>query len=300
MRVPTEVPLHDWRFSHLSPAMLINVNIKSLLQSPVWTTLFSTWTAGGVADLEKARAALSDIGQVLISIGPRRSKGPSVLILAMGNVDSPLGALLRSSEGMQSKRLNAFSMLVGDPDSLQIASMQMQSPMRRTTWNTLQQTATLESMKYDVWVGIDPRHLPEIGSMMGVALTPGVSALANLRGLSLGIYLRDQIRVEVELEAPSPEMAQRMLAAYQQQQKDAKDQVWVSAEGAKVRYIAIGDAKELTTGGDLDAATMKAIAPQIGSAIQALAKLGGAPRADAPTPRKQPLGAIVIQGLDTK
>src|SRR6185295_18058229 len=140
MRVPTEVPLHDWRFSHLSPAMLLNVNIKSLLQSPIWTTLFSTWTAGGAADLEKARLALSDIGQALISIGPSRGKSPSVLMLAMGNVDSPLGALLRSSEGMQSKRLNAFSMLVGDPGSLEMASHRMQSTIPRTTWNSLQQT----------------------------------------------------------------------------------------------------------------------------------------------------------------
>src|SRR5262249_17101590 len=68
-----EVPLHVWRFSHSSPAILVNVNIKSLLQSPIWAALFSTWTAGAEADLEKARLALSDIGQVLISISPGRA-----------------------------------------------------------------------------------------------------------------------------------------------------------------------------------------------------------------------------------
>src|SRR6185503_19056253 len=107
----------------------------------------------------------------------------------------------------------------------------MQSTVPRTTWNPLQQTATLESMKYDVWVGIDPRFLPAVGSMMGIAPNPTMSLLTNLRGVSLGIYLRDQIRVEAEVEAPSAEMAQRMLAAHQQQQKDPKSQEWVTVEG---------------------------------------------------------------------
>src|SRR5258706_15326133 len=40
-RSAVEITLQDWRFSHQSPAMLININIKSLLQSPIWTTLFS-------------------------------------------------------------------------------------------------------------------------------------------------------------------------------------------------------------------------------------------------------------------
>src|SRR5207247_4425635 len=40
------VALHDWRFSHLSPAMLVNINIKSLLQSPIWKKLVSAWTGG--------------------------------------------------------------------------------------------------------------------------------------------------------------------------------------------------------------------------------------------------------------
>jgi hypothetical protein len=296
MRLTAEVPLHDWRFSHSSPAMLINVNIKSLLQSPIWTALFSTWTAGGSADLEKARLALSDIGQVLISISPNRAKTPSVLMLAMGNVDSALGAMLRSSAGMQSKRLNAFSMLVGDPDSLEMASHRMQSKFPQTTWNSLQQTATLESMKYDVWVGIDPRYLTNVGSMLGVAPSAAMSMLTNLRGLSVGIYLREQIRIEAGIEAPSPEIAQRMLAAYQQKAA-ANGHVWVNADGAKVQYIAIVDAKELSAGAGLDASTAQMIGPQIGSAIQALAKLGGSPRPDNSATPKQAPGAIVIQGL---
>ena len=163
MRFAGNVPLHDWRFSHLSPAMLVNVDIKVCASIAALDALFSTWTAGGAADLEKARLALSDIGQVLISIGPSPGKGLSVLMLAMGNVDSELGALLRSSQ-MQSKRLSAFSMLVGDPDWLEMAAHRMQSTVPRTTWNALQQTATLESMKYDVWVGIDRGELKRWGA----------------------------------------------------------------------------------------------------------------------------------------
>src|SRR5438552_15879546 len=75
--------LADWRFSHSSPAMLISMNIGSLLQSPVWTPPFSALGANG-ADSEKARAALGDIGQLLISI-QNGTPSPSVLMLAKGN-----------------------------------------------------------------------------------------------------------------------------------------------------------------------------------------------------------------------
>ena len=61
----------DWRFAHTAPAALISVNIASLVQSPIWTTLFPALSAGGsgwtAEDLNKARSALSDMGQVLIS-----------------------------------------------------------------------------------------------------------------------------------------------------------------------------------------------------------------------------------------
>src|SRR5437867_9016629 len=39
---------------------------------------------------------------------------PSVLILAKGEVDGPAGAWLRSGEGLQGKRLDAATLLVGD------------------------------------------------------------------------------------------------------------------------------------------------------------------------------------------
>src|SRR6266481_2275589 len=70
--------LHDWRFSHSSPSLLININIKSLLQSPIWKALFAGANVAD-ADLEKARAALGDIGQILISISPNHTSSPSVL-----------------------------------------------------------------------------------------------------------------------------------------------------------------------------------------------------------------------------
>src|SRR5882724_4051474 len=101
------VALADWRFSHPSPALLVSINIGSLVQSPIWTTLFSALSASKASDMEKARAALSDVGQVLISVSANGTAEPSVLMLAKGNVDGPLGSMLRSGAGMQSKRLDA-------------------------------------------------------------------------------------------------------------------------------------------------------------------------------------------------
>jgi hypothetical protein len=303
---PAEVPLQDWRFSHLSPAILINVNIKSLLQSPIWKTLFSAWTAAGAVDMEKARLALSDIGQLLISISPNHTRNPSMLMLARGNVDSAFGALLKSGAGMQAKRLDAFTLLVGEPDSLAMASHKMQITAARSTGNSLQQTATLEGMKYDIWIGVDPRHLGNLGSALGGSSNQAqaLGMLANLRGLSLGVYLRDKIRLEVGVDAPSPEIVERMLAAYRQMEarRSGKDpiegQVWASVEGAKLRLIAIMEANQLKSGLGLDAATTQIIASQMGPLIQALAGLASAPRQPSADPSKAQPGTIVIQGLN--
>src|SRR5262249_49321207 len=93
------VPLQDWRFSHSAPAMLININIASLAQSPVWATLFPALGADSMGlkpeDIERAKAALSDVGQVLVSVAAGQP-APSVLMLVRGNLDGPIGAMLRS------------------------------------------------------------------------------------------------------------------------------------------------------------------------------------------------------------
>jgi len=298
------VALADWRFSHPSPAMLINVNIGSLLQSPVWTALASAWGAGKATEIEKVRAALSDIGQLLISVGPEGTEKQSVLMLARGNVDGALGSMLRSGAGMQSKRLDAATMLIGDASSLQFANLRMRGPVGRTSWNSLQQAATREALKYDVWIGVDPRHLASMASSFGGSSPIPAPLLAVIRGISLGVYLRDQLRMEASLDAPSPDVAERMLAAYQQAEAKRPApkgrQVWVTVEGAKLRYVEIVELSRLKDLTVLDASTAQMLGPQIAPLIQALTGLGsvhGSAAAPSPKPAQQG-GAIVIQGLD--
>ena len=260
------VALADWRFSHPSPALLINVNIGSLLQSPVWTALASAWGAGKATEIEKVRAALSDIGQLLISVSPNGTANPSVLMLARGNVDGALGSMLRSGAGMQSKRLDAATMLIGDASSLQFANLRMRGPVGRTSWNSLQQAATREALKYDVWIGVDPRHLASMASSFGGSPVPA-PVLAAIRGISLGVYLRDQLRMEASLDAPSPDVAERMLAAYQQAEAKRPApkgrQVWVTVEGAKLRYVEIVELSRLKDLTVLDASTAQMLGPMM-------------------------------------
>src|SRR5207244_1689640 len=111
----TPVALQDWRFSHSSPALLISVNIASLLRSPVWNNLLPA----------NARSALSEIGQVLISIEANSTTSPSVLMLARGSIDDPMGMWLRSSADTDAKRLDAMTLLIGDPRSLQFADLRL-------------------------------------------------------------------------------------------------------------------------------------------------------------------------------
>jgi hypothetical protein len=296
------VALHDWRFSHSSPGMLININIKSLLQSPIWKILFGSVLPD--ADLDKARAALGDIGQILVSMSPNHTSSPSVLMLAKGNVDSALGAMLRSGAGMQAKRLDEYTLLVGDPSSMEMVDLRVNNRFPRPTYNALQQTATVESQKYDIWIGADPRNLGSMTSMFGGS-SQMAQAMSILRGISLGIYLRDQMRVEIGIEAPSPDAAQKMLAAYQQEEakkkKGEKDafggQTWVSAQGSKLQFIGIADLTELKTDPEFQAVMAKLIGPQVGPALQALAARGASQRPAAEGPKTQP-GVIMIQGLD--
>ena len=296
----TEVTLQDWRFSHPAPAMLISLNIGSLTRSPIWATLLPALGAGP-EDIEKARVALSDVGQLLISVTANGTTNPSVLMLARGNVDGALSALLRSGSGMQARRLDAITMLIGDINSLEHANLRIRSKLERTTWNPLQQAATREALKYDAWIGVDPRHLASITSALGGGSNPGLAALAQMRGVSIGLYLREQIRMEALLDAASPDMAERMLAAYRQAEakQGGKDpmggQVWATIEGAKLRFIQIVEASRLRDVPGLDATTAKLIGSQIAPLIQALAGSGSrSASAAAPKPAQ---GAIVIQGL---
>ncbi len=280
--------LQDWRFSHTSPAMLISINIGSLLRSPLLAALLAGTPS---AEIEKARAALSDLGQVLISVGPSGTSTPSVLILAKGDLDGAFGSILRSGSGMQSKRLDAITMLIGDAVSLERATLRLRGSIPRTTINTLQQTATKEALKYDAWVGIDPSHMVTVMSALGAPLTPQTRSLGNLRGLSAGLYLRDQIRMEAALDAPSPELAERMLAAFEKNSKSQGEQVWVSAEGAKLRYIEIVEGSRVNAMTGLDT-----IAPKMVPLIRALAA-SEVTRQPAAAPTAKPAGPIVIQGL---
>ncbi len=192
------VALHDWRFAHPSPALLLSVNIRSLLKSPIWGTLLPV----PVADLEKARPSLSAIGQILLSLNPGGTAAPSLLILAKGEVDGLAGAWLRSGEGLQAKRLDAVTMLVGDPQSLKFADLRMRGPATWSSSDRLLKSAT-DSMKYDAWIGVEPRYLSSLASAFGQQLSPAMAGLASLRSLSLGLYLRDHIRLEASFDTAS-------------------------------------------------------------------------------------------------
>jgi hypothetical protein len=293
------VAIHDWRFSHPAPAMLVSVNIGSLLQSPLWTALFPAASVDA-ADIEKARSALSDIGQVLISVTQNDTAKPSVVMLVRGNIDGALGSLMRSGSGMQAKRLDAITMLIGDANSLEMASHRMRSPTVRATYNSLQQAATLEAMKYDAWIGLDPRRLASMASAFGGGSNPALTMAANLRGISVGLYLRDQIRMEAAVDAPSPDAAERMLAAYQARQQSVNaplGQEWVTTEGSQLRFIEIVVARRLKSLPGFDAATAQ-MAPQIAPLIRTLAGMSSAPQSESVAAPQPAQGVIMIQGLD--
>jgi hypothetical protein len=195
-------------------------------------------------------------------------------------------------------------MLLGDAGSFEMAANRMRSDFARMPLNLLQQTAVREAQKYDIWVGVDPRHLASLASALGAVPNQGFAVLSNFRAISVCLYLRDQIRMEAALDAGSPDIANRLLANFQQKDTRQQDplgtQVWSSVEGSTVRFIAIVDANRLRTVPGFDAARAQMTGWQMAPLIRALAGLDAArestpaePSAtSAPTP-----AAIVIQGL---
>jgi len=298
----TEVMLQDWRFSHLSPAILISINLGSLLKSPIWIPLLSAWGVNvKPADMERIRGALSDVGQMLISVSPNGTATPSVLMLAKGNIDGAFGSWLRTGDGIQYKRLDAITTLIGDARSMEMAGHRMRSTVTRSTSNALQAAATREALKYDAWFGVDPRLLASLARGRGAGANELLSSVANLRGLSFGLYLRDQIRLEVAMETPSPDIADRMVTAYQQKRLGSNNilggQTWLAAEGAQLRFVEIVEVRGLKDIPGLDADLAQMIGPQMGPLIQSLANMNSVSAAQTTKPSQ---GAIVINGLSSK
>jgi len=256
-----------------------------------------------LAALEKARSSLSGMGQILMSISPNRAENPSVLMLARGDIDGAASSWLRSSPGMQTKRLDAITALAGDPQQLEWAARRMQSAAPQKTLNPLQQAATREALKYDAWIGVDPRQLASMASALGSSSNPALGMTASLRGVSLGLYLRDQIRLEALLETPSSGMAEQLLAAYRQAESRRKQgndpfdgQMWAAVEGASLRFTAIADLSHLKNAIGIDPAVAQMMGPQIAALLQVFG--GPQPQAASAPPPKATPGKIVIQGLD--
>src|SRR5258708_3986405 len=153
-------------------------------------------------------------------------------------------------------------------------------------------------------MGVEPRHLASMASSFGGSSPIPAPVLAARRGISLGVYLRDHLRMEASLDAPSPDVAERMLAAYQQAEAKRPApqgrQGWVTVEGAELRYVEIVELSRMKDLTVLDASTAQMLGPQTAPRSQALTGLGSAQvSAAAPSPKPaQKGGVIVIQGLD--
>ncbi len=123
VRTPvTEMALQDWRFSHQSPAMLMSINIGSLLQSPMWAQLFSAFGAEGsslqTAAIDKIRCGIerrrSDTG---FDQRERREEfvGAGIGQGQYGQRERRVAAV---EPRTQVKRIDAITTLIGEGGSL--------------------------------------------------------------------------------------------------------------------------------------------------------------------------------------
>jgi hypothetical protein len=268
----------DWRFAHPASTLAGSVRVKALLESPLLAAALEEATAQDpavAAMAGMAKNAAAQITEIRFSLMEMGAGQMDALILVSGQFDGQLATML--SEGkLQSLRLDPDTVLLGTEPSLSEAASRMAAPPGMLKNRALARAAT--ALNHDLWIA---GNLPES------SMTSGFNE--NLRGMALGLTLREDLAFELMLDAESQVMAENLVrqavaAAELQPQLKSRLQALVSDTTAHFRLTVPGD--EVLT-------AIREVAPMIPQAGNP------APRESASFPPPPPprRNTIVIQGL---
>jgi hypothetical protein len=289
----------DWRFAHPNAAMLMSVNLRTLLSSPAMETVFnqiSSQIGGqvpgiGPAELAKARAWMNNIDRLYISVQSATSNPQAVMIIT-GRFDNAFLSTLQVDPAKRAQFANASAILIGDPGSVAQATKRMTAT---DAPNALVQTAGAWASRYDLWVMGSPALLPS-AALTGKKAAGVPDFASSIRSFSVGMTMASDVRVDAVLETTSPQVAEQMAAmiksgAMQQAgMQEYSKNLHVSANGATLQISASVDQGQLTRGMSMrGSAGRRASSGMTGSSV-------AIPEAQ-PNPNAKP-DRVVISGLD--
>jgi hypothetical protein len=281
----------DWRFADPTAMLIGGINIERLARSElIRGTLeqIRQRLPESQATLDKTLGPRPDISHVSFSLR-QNGQDPDVLVLINGSMDEAAVAKALQSK-LQVRRIDLNAVLLGNGPSLDAAVRRLSRPALPLQAPLFQQGKALAAA-HDSWMA---------GSMPSVAQTAMLQAV--VRGFSLGLDLRQDVRMELNVNFANAQLAQDIVQRVRASKADLPPgaSLDIHATGSAARFLFAMD------GAHVQQAVADAMAgglnAQLGSLFGApdFAQAGAAPAA---TPKPAPIPAparksVVIYGLD--
>ncbi len=270
----------DWRFAHPHADLLGGMNITSLIGSPIIHMLLKEAADKGglsAADVESGISRAGDIEKISLSV-----RGKDILLLMTGKLDS-IERMATPGGGMSFHQVSADSILLGTEPSLSEAMHRLASPQRPVGMQP--QKAKDLAQTSDFWLMGTPALLAAFGTQ---------ARTTDVRDFAVSLQLRNQLRMELVLNAPTPAVAQRMVASFRPNDatRPAVGQVSTSLDGTAVHMIYTMQESEARQG------MQEFLSGPQGKQMAALIAAGKQTMGDAPQKPSDHPGKVVIYGLE--
>lgn len=220
------------RFAHDEPALLLGVQVRTIVDSPMvqsLTTLLPVAGAPGMLD------SLRQVERIYVSVGTTATQQMDVVVLLKGDFRRGIPQFLRESS-MALFRVNANTLLAGDARGARAAYARLQRKDRRA----------IEAQSGDLWLVADKSLLPAGATMP--------AALRDLLRVNASVVLTNGVSFDLSLLTTSPEAAERLLAELRTKMKEMPptpgldQQVDIRREGALARITASVTQAQLEAG----------------------------------------------------
>ncbi len=190
----------DWRFAHPEATLVGGIRPSAILNSPLLASVLADGTKQDPSMamvVGMAKGMLGRVTELRFSLVDNGGKEPDVVALITGNFDESMAAMLAQAN-TKYIRLDESTFLFGNGPSLEAAAARMKQATPQLQPGALAGTQTLSS--HDLWFA---GKMPEIAAIKNVSL--------ELRGVSLGMSVRDKVELELAMQTTSPAAAKSLL-----------------------------------------------------------------------------------------
>ncbi|MGH9721669.1 MAG: hypothetical protein ACRD8O_15785 [Bryobacteraceae bacterium] len=300
----------DWQFAHPEAQILMGINVKAVLESPVIQAIIMGTQKQGIKteEIESVRSMLSDVDRIAISVQSSGGGKPEALVYLTGRLQDPRLRASFTKGGSGVRFLDTGGVLLGDEPSLITATRRMSDPAAGAA-NPLFELARTLSAQSDVWIASTGEVIPNVTRAMGAGAAP----LPRIRNFSVGLGLRSGLQLDLTLNAATNEGAAQLFTLYRQMEaqmrKSAKSQSdweqWSRSSqverlpsGLRIRYAVDQTTlnQELAKASSTMSAQMRSLLSNamIGMSMPGLP----APGAEPLPPPKPARNTVIIDGLD--